>query len=415
MSAMSTRLRYLLSASVCWVVVPFAVLFETINLLDRNRPWRDDFLWATDWAGTSVFLVVPFLAGLVAADTSILMSAHRRDLTLSTPRTGMSLLRPAVLAGGACLVVHLLFLVPYAMEAQPMARNLLPALYVVLAQLSVLMFFALFGAFLGAVLPLPWGPLLAAVSAPALMWLLGRNSGLFSPFDVGGSTSSLLGLALSPRFALAQTVWLVLALGVTVALLLWRWPWSGGTRFRVVNTAPFLLLFLVVLALQQGPQMDRLEVVASPPQRECTGSSPVICVYPEHRRFARMVRVNVERIYAGVPPDVADALPRRIVERYPGGTPPRTAGVSAIEVLPDSFSSDKISMSATAIDLVTPWRCPQIFASEAPPERYFRAADLLSKELAAAGKGGTALKDPARVQEFLGLLERVMSCQILRS
>jgi hypothetical protein len=275
-------------------------------------------------------------------------------------------------------------------------------------------FFALFGAFLGTVLPLPWGPLVAAVSAPALMWFLGRNSGLFSPFDVGGSTSSLLGLGVSSRFALAQTVWLAVALVVTVALLLWRWPWSGGTRFRVVNTAPFLLLLLAVLALQQGPQMDRLEVAASPPQRECTGSAPVICVYPEHRRFARMVRVNVERIYAGVPPVVGDALPRRIVERYPGGSPPKTAGVSAIEVLPDSFSSDKISMSATAIDLVTPWRCPQIFAAKAPPERYFRAADLLANELSAAGKGGKALTDPARTKAFLGLLEKVMSCQILR-
>jgi hypothetical protein len=268
--------------------IPALAAVFALHVVARGRPWVHEWLWTFDAHAFSVMLVGPVVAGVAAWDaarwarSSHLAAVARRP---GAPLVGSwSAITLVAWAGyGIALGATVAYAAASGAPGWPAAR----AWSTVLPALAVLALCAAGGAALG------WRarrPLIAPVAAVVAFGLLIASyttlPGLF--LQVGGATSSLIGLAPRPALQAAQVLWAA----STAALLLqragWPSPASGGARAATAVLAVVVAASSVWVLSLGG---DRFREVAV--RTACDDGSPSVCLVagyehlrePLHRRF----------------------------------------------------------------------------------------------------------------------------------
>ncbi|MGV9763005.1 hypothetical protein [Micromonospora tulbaghiae] len=371
------------------------VAVQAFNLLDRGMPWRGEWNWAVDWAGSGLIILGPLLAGLAAVDGGRLRNDSRLPQTrlLSRPfRAVIGLWATSFVPAAAAYMVSVGVFLYLADSATAVPRT--PALLLSLVQVAAMMAYLLFGSVVGRLLGAVVGAPTAVIAAIAIYWNLGRSGGGFAPFDVGSATSSLLGLQFSLEYLLAQASYMALfsAICLTVHAAM-------ESRFRALTATGAVITVVALGALPINvPRLGEHPVAAT----TCTSGEITVCVYPEHERFLDGLARDVLAVrQAATRVGIADLLPRSYVERVPGeGTRPADDGRGRLEIMPDYFTSGKVPLANVVYAMVLPWHCPQLFGEEPPPpaliDSVARISDALNAIAESPGSSPKVTREEAR-------------------
>ncbi|MDT0491391.1 hypothetical protein ACPEIF_23780 [Streptomyces sp. NPDC012600] len=368
---MTRALRYALKTLIGPWILPVVIALEVVNLFQRGMPWRGEPLWTVDWFAISLFIVGPLLAGAAAVDAARLSKDGTIHLVLATRRPYRPYLRAAAWCVVPVLAVHFLVLaVGLAIGGLPDGSPWWGLAGAVLVQALAICWYAAVGSAVGRLA----GPLVAgavgAIGSFTLIYLLGEGSGeRFEPLSLGGATVSRLGLVYNPGYLLSQIALFALT-GAALLLL----PVTLRSGRRVLTAAGAALAVGVVVAVVGGQYAlpaERLTAKAEAPA-DCTeGAGPVICLYPEHRRFRDQVVQHVRTLTEAAGEAGHTALvPRRVEElsrTYQVTTPDRIG----LEISADAYASGEVSVQDIAASLVRPLHCSALYEEPGPGEKYW--------------------------------------------
>jgi hypothetical protein len=150
-----------------WTFVP-VIPIEVFGYFDRGRPWRGDWLWTMDWAGTLLFIPGVLVAMTCAIDTGRAMG-RRRNLRGETSPNGWKELASLALPGLVMVgLVHLLTAAAYlATNATTAPVKPPPAVLVMLlVQMAGVAFFVALGMVAGWL----FGPVLGPIGAATVVF-----------------------------------------------------------------------------------------------------------------------------------------------------------------------------------------------------------------------------------------------------
>ncbi|WP_155246940.1 hypothetical protein [Salinispora arenicola] len=359
-----------------WSIV-IVISVQAFNLFDRDMPWRGEWNWAVDWAGSGLIIIGPLLAGVAAVDGGKMKSERRlpQASLISRPiRAIMGLWLTSAVPAVTAYVLSVGIFLYIADSATVVPRT--PALLLILAQASALSAYILLGSVIGRMLGAVVGAPASAVGAVTIYWSLGRGGGDFAPFDVGSATSSLLGLQFSTTYILLQLSYLMAFMAGCLAVHA-----AINTRFQTPTAAGIAMAItlssVVPIAM---PRFKEHEVSAS----TCVSVQVTVCVYPEHERFLPDLARDVSIVQqAASQIGIADLLPRVYVERIPGeGIRSLDDQRGRLEIKPNDFSAGKVPIADVVHAIVLPWHCPQLFGENPPPPHFVgditRIADTLT-------------------------------------
>ncbi|MER6592826.1 hypothetical protein ABT214_13415 [Micromonospora purpureochromogenes] len=358
-----------------WSFVVVAAV-QTFNLVDRGMPWRGEWNWAVDWAGSGLIILGPLLAGIAAVDGGRLGNERRLPQTHTLPgplRAVWGLWLTATVASSTAHLASLGVFLVLADSATAVPRG--PSLLLVVAQLAALSAYILLGSVLGRLLGAVLGAPISVVGAVWVYWELGRSSETFSAFNVGAATSSLLGLQFSIRHLLLQLAYLA---GFVAVCFLVHAVTKPRLRVATVSAA-----FLMVAALNTVPnELPRLEGHPVSPSR-CMADQVTVCVYPDHQRFLAGLSRDAARVRAAADrAGIGDLLPAIYVERVPGeGVRPADDQRGRLEIMPDHFESGEVPTANVIYSMVLPWHCPNLYGDSPPPPAFSAAVDGIADML----------------------------------
>jgi hypothetical protein len=375
MTTVVSLLRSGFSSQVsAWAFVP-VIPVHVFGYLDRGLPWRGDWLWTLDWAGSALFVIGALVATVCAVDTGRALSARRGWLVDTAPgqwRVVAAIVLPCLATVG---LVHLLAVATYLGTTATSAGVGPPAavLAMVAVQLLGLAFFAVLGAAAGLLV----GPVLGPVAAAAVVLAAssGADFGTFVAVAFGSATASLVGFELSDRYYMLQAVVLAGLIGLG-ALVRTRQSVSGAR----IPTAGCAVAVAMSAALFVGPRWfgpDQRFVLSDSVRPEaCVGQEVTVCFFTEHRPLAESVADDVDALYrVAADRGVADLLPDRVVETVQGVGD--FAEADGLTVTPDEAESGHISTVRLAEELVTPDRCDQLRADAPPADEYWLMIESL--------------------------------------
>ncbi|MFI7335818.1 hypothetical protein [Micromonospora aurantiaca (nom. illeg.)] len=377
-----------------WAAVAIAAV-EVFNLLRQGQPWRGDITWALDWAGVAFILFGPVIAGVAAIDAGRLA----RPATSYLVDTGRSPLRPFLLPWLATVVpaacVHLGVAAAYLiLGASPNAPIPWPAVGgALLTHLLGICFYAALGSAIGRLAGPVLGGAAAAVGSVAVFYLYGISSERLAPLQFGRATATLIGLHFSPTFLLLQGLTLAVA---AVLLLCLPTRLSAGRRQPTRRGALALAVVIVGLTtMTQTAHVTRFAPVAVSPT-VCGGTTPQVCVYPEHTRFMPAMLDDTAAITATAKTAaVADLLPRSYTERLPHAAP-NTNGEGRIAIPVDAYSGDAVPRPDLTREMIFPYHCRQLYGDIPPPMSFADdlqfAVDTLSRTTTPSRSDATRLR-----------------------
>lgn len=392
--------------------VVLAVL-ELYNIIDRGMPWRGELVWTIDWSGTVLVLVGPILAGAAAIDAGRFAHAGTGYLTASTQSARRVYFLSFAAAALPAMVVHVAAVLAALVLSSPDSQlSAVPSAVVVLSQLCGIAFYAALGSVCGRFAGSVVGGPVAVILCILLFWQFGTSTAKFSVLMFGRATSSLLGLQYNNVYSLVQVGFLALA---ALALIAIPVRVVSGRR-RPPRTAVLALAVAAIGAPLLAPiiKIERFERVSVAPT-SCSGSQPVVCMYPDHERFLPSAEQSLARLHKGAATlGVADLLASHVKERVPGEGPARD-GQGRIQIPVDSFRSGELTPFELANDLVVPYHCPELYGDRPPSfqfgENLHRASGTL---LAASGYRVDAPpgEGPMSPAELRSVLTAFKSCQI---
>ncbi|MHC0432769.1 hypothetical protein ACX6XY_21690 [Streptomyces sp. O3] len=369
---MNKRFTYTLRTQIGpWVALPATVL-EVTNYLQRGMPWRGESVWTVEWFAIALFIIGPLCAGAAAVDASRLSRPGNIHLVLATPQPWRPYLRAAAWCAGPVIGVHLVavatgFVVGGVRYAEAGWGWLVVA---ALVQCAAIAWYAAAGSAIGRFTP----PILAGIAGAgagfAAIYLLGGGGGhgRFELFALGAATVSRLGLSYHGTYILAQAA--VLALTAATLLLL---PLRTRSGVRLPTAVGGAMAACAVAVIAAGPFVfpsDRLEAMPQPPTN-CSETTPQVCLYTEHERFADSVEARVATLVeAARKGGYPQLIPAKIEEISRSYRVPRP-DTAALEIPDDTYVSGKISLRETVTELVQPSHCEQLYTGDLPADAYW--------------------------------------------
>lgn len=392
--------------------VVLAVL-ELYNIVDRGMPWRGELVWTIDWSGTVLVLVGPILAGAAAIDAGRFAHTGTGYLTAAPRAARRVYLLSWAAAAVPAMAVHVAAVVAALVLSSPDSQlSAAPSAVVVLSQLCGIAFYAALGSACGRFAGSVVGGPVAVILCILLFWQFGTSTTKFSVLMFGRATSSLLGLQYNSVYSLIQVGFLAVA---ALALIAVPVRVVSGRR-RPPRAAAGILGIVVIGALLFAPmiKIERFERVSVAPT-SCSGSQPVVCMYPDHERFLPSAEQSLARLYKGAAAlGVTDLLASHVKERVPGEGPARD-GQGRFQIPVDSFRSGELTPFELANDLVVPYHCPELYGDRPPSfqfgENLRRASGTL---LAASGHRVDAPPEeaPMSTAELRSVLTGFKSCRL---
>lgn len=284
MTATPRTLALLLWWSPVKYVFPVLLAIDLGCLWSRPAQWRGTWAATIDWAGGSMLLLGPLVAGLAAWRTV----ASGRGLGEAADvgeRAWRAQGAEALGVVGWAAAAHLLTLcVAIVASIDGGARgapNLLPAL----PQLAVLLGYTAVGVIAACLVANPLTAPLVAVTTLFLVTQFSPGSRGELLVSVGGATTALSGLHYNVQVLTAQTL-----LGVALGLLVVGVHRTSVGRL-LVRPAPVLGAIVPGLLigswLAAGPEQyvrDR-----TPPALSCVGSGPRVCVLPGQEKAGQVL------------------------------------------------------------------------------------------------------------------------------
>jgi hypothetical protein len=266
-------------------LAPVFLAIDMACLWSRDGQWRGEWTSTIDWAGASLLILGPTVAG--AAAWRIVSSSRGLGEAADVGGAGWRANRVEALSVfvWACVAHLVTVLVAVALTASRAsgAPNPLP----VLPQLALLLGYVGIGA---AIANLISNPLVAPLVVVVLIYLVTQ----FSPgsvgelwVSVGGATTSLAQLHYNPHVLAAQTI-----LGIVVGLLAMtvRRSTLGRVELRpVLLSISVLPAVAVAYWLGTGPQHYLFDDTL--PDLVCTGHEPTVCTTPASGHAVRPLQV----------------------------------------------------------------------------------------------------------------------------
>lgn len=364
-------------------LVPVLIGIEAAALMNRGMPWRGEWAWTVDWAGGSVFLLGPVVAGLAVWRVSSSLShlGEAADVVASPRRATAAELVGVVGWAWACHVAGLLVALGFSARA---GAGGVPDLLPLLPQLLVIAAYAGVGALLGALVP---NPLMAPLTTVVLLVCTTQFASGTLPslwVTVGGATASLAGLRYNPQVLAGQVV-----LGVGLLLL------GLSVRrqaFGPVQVNRSLAIVPLVGVLASGTWLastgeSRIEPDPRPVALHCGGSEPVVCVRPENEAAAAALRSAFHALTVAARDSGATDPPQRFEQVVAGSPNPKQA--RAFVLNPGAVLGDHVDPGLVAHYFVLNRAC--LVGDDAPPAEPVRRLEALGAFLAVRA----GLLDPA--------------------
>ncbi|MFI8087095.1 hypothetical protein ACIF9R_02115 [Streptomyces sp. NPDC086080] len=339
-------------------------------------PWRGEGLWTVDWFAIPLFILGPVYAGAAAVDASRLSRPGNIHLVVSVARLRLPYLRAAAWCAVPAAAVHLLAIV-IALVTGGVQNPEVGWGWMVLAalvQCLAIAWYVALGSAIGRFAPPVVAGLSAAAGAFVLFYLLGEGSGAgaqenFQLLTFGGATVSRLGLTYDGGYLLGQAV--VLPATAAAMLLLplrmrsgVRVPTGAGSGLAAVTVAVLASTSLVLPA-------QRLQMAPQTPQ-DCVGSSPQVCLFAEHSRFAGTVNSQFRDMVDAARDAGYDALiPDKVEEMSRTYRPAPGTGTAGLQIPADTYETGELSLDELVTEIVTPQHCAALYGEEPPSDGYW--------------------------------------------
>lgn len=413
MSARAAFVRYLPSRFLAPWIGLAAVPVEIVNHLTRGRPWRGEWLWSIDWAGTSLIIIGPLVAMVCAIDAGRLTGGGHPLHLDSSPRPWRFGLLIAASCTAVAGTIHLLALA--ATVLTNLRANDVPPPPAVIAMTTVqllgLAFFAGLGVAIGMLAGAVVGAVAAVAAAVQLIWT--TDGGGFDLLALGSATSSLTGYRISPAYYALQLG--LLTAGVLILLVVRSRPAPADRRrlTRLGWAGMIAVGALVLVPPQLAGSSERFVVASDARPQACVDGEVRVCMYAEHARLAAPIAAELTALHrTAVSRGVGDLVPREYVEKVPGSGVP-DGGTGWIPVGPDDLRQGRLSTVQVAGLMAGPLHCAQLYADRPPSERYWADLRSVTAYLTSAGAleeiTGVPVRVPTRSQAR-AILERFRSC-----
>ncbi len=382
--------------------------------------WRGDVVWTIDWISVSFVAVGPLVAGFAAIDTARLSVGSEYLAGQRFWRTpgfavglsyaiGIGAVHLLVLAGALGISFYPSFRLGAGWVWDP------STIVAILAQLSMIAFFAALGSLMGRFLRPVLGGISAALASFACVYAFGTPGGSMSLLDSGVATVPRVGYAYSATFLTIQVLFL---LAVTIALHAIRPAGAvGSSRPRGGDAA---IAGLVVAAVTVGTSfapVERLEPVAAQPDYCASVIGVPTCYYRQHARVSKAFQDVLWTAFGAAQDSGYGALvPARVAEAsrtiLPAAVDP---GVGTVFISSDHLSGLRPTTWEVVQGLVEPVHCPQVRGELPPSERYW--SDLLALtatwvDLVEPGQGEANgfVGDPLSPTAAAALLDEFRTC-----
>jgi hypothetical protein len=207
----------------------------------------------------------------------------------------------------------------------------------------------------------------------------------------GSSTVSRLGLQYNAGYLAGQAA--ILAITAALCLLL-PIRMRGSARVPTLKgVGAGIALAVVIGGLPQVLPKTRLVERPSAPT-SCSGSTPQVCVFLEHRRLAAAVNAEVRvlshaAIAAGYDALVADRVVESSRTYRPGGP-----GIQSFSPPDYLYKAGRIPIEEMAYMLVDPVHCPQLSASVPPSVTFYSRLYSVTETWLGLADPGTARATP---------------------
>ena len=275
-----------LRRSAAVIALPAFVAVLALHVALRSRPWVHEWLWTFDQHHFVFVLLGPVAAGVAAWDAASWSSTKAMCAVADRPASPLVRSWAATTAiVWSAFLVALLATGAFAARAGAPGWPPVAALTTTVPALAVLALCTALGASAGWLIERTLvAPVVSIVVFGLLIASYTHLPGLF--VEVGGATSSLIGLAPRPGLQAAQVVWCAAAAGTVLVLARRRWV-PAAYPVVVVGT----LVASTAWVLSFGG--DRFREV--PVDVRCVGGEPSVCLAvgyeylraPLHDRFDR--------------------------------------------------------------------------------------------------------------------------------
>lgn len=379
------------------------------NYFDRGMPWRGEALWSAEWIGAPILIWGPLVAAASAVDGGNLRRTDRQDLMRSIDvRRRLPGLTVAA-TGLPALFVLVVLAIPYGVAVVWTGdQDYWQFGFQLATQAFILTALSAVGLAIGVLAGNRAGPAVALGLGVAILW--GSSSGRFSPFDVGASSGSLLGVAVPSKYLALQILLLIACTASMIVIAVWRF--EERSRIRIGIALVLLTAgYLTVPAI--GPDRYESQRATEMPQDCLTASSPRICVYAQHGRFLDPLVRQVLPVYAAAQQaGVAHFLPKEVIESLPGET---TTTVGSARWLPDPqvFASGQIRQQDVIRQVVLPRWCPALYGTTPPSRDFWSNVSTAERALSTivANQQETPAKTRAAASQLRIVWPRLAACE----
>ena len=373
---MTTHVRYALrTLAGPWAALVVLGVDAGIATM-RQAPYLGEGMWTVRWMALGLWIIWPVVAATAAVDAARLTRPGARHLPFTTRRGrreyAWAAAWTAVPAAGAHVAVIAAGLIVGGVAEPRVGWG--PIVLAVVAHCSTLVWFAALGSFVGrCVSPLLAG-ILAAGTAFALSYLLTNVGAATATFEVlgdQGASISQIGVTWNVTHLLVQSAVLLATAGIMVMA-------RPVQRSAIVTpgiawmTAALVTASIVIVA----PRAVAGEPLTAAPQApdDCSGSAPVMCVYPEHRRYSGPTLAAVDALVAAARDAQYDSLvPTRVEESSRRYDAADGRGVMSLPIL----EPGPTDTPALVQRLLMPGWCAELSADTPPPDAYFAALESL--------------------------------------
>lgn len=394
-------LRLWLRRSTARRVLPAMVVVMLLVVFSRTG-WSWERSQAVSWASSSILVLGPIAAGLVAFDLWRGQTATIRLLTATTLRGPRSLGAQVVATWALTVATWLLgVLVALLLAARHGAAGAVPW-WIIAQGLTVLLASVCLGAAVGTVLRNVAAPVLATVGCYLLAVGL-SVVGVPGVLTAGGATSTLVGTTQDTAVAASSLV---------ATALLGGLAWLVASRLTTPRRRAGIV-GLVATSLALGVSLVHLSSLdpmtaslrRSDSAQLCVGSAPEVCGPQEGAAIYRIAAADLSSAGTLL---AADGI--LLPDRYTfggSGAPSLQPGVGWLTVSTEEISGGHLSAWDVAVSVATPAGCRQVTEEDYPAvvalvEAQGALAGWVVDRL--AGTGGAAPTDIEGARETFDAL-----------
>jgi len=343
----------------------------------RHAPYLGEGMWTVRWMALGLWILWPVVAAVAAVDAARLTRPGSRHLPFTTRRGRVEYVWAASWTAVPAIAVHTaVIIVALAIGGVGHPRvGWAPIALAVVAQGSTFLWFAAVGSFIGRCTPPLLAGILAAGASLAFSYVL-TNVGAAAPeFEVlgdQGASVSQIGVTWNLTHLAVQSVILV----ATAAVMLVARPVERSARIVPGPAWVSAALATVVVVAVAPRAVAGAPLSAEPePPDDCTGTQPVVCIYPEHRRHAEPTLAALDALLdAARDAGYASFVPTRVEESSRRYDAADGHGVMSLPIL----EPGQVDTPGLVQRLLMPGWCPALSADTPPPDAYFAAMQSLT-------------------------------------